>query len=114
MIAVFDLRFQPLQGANFAIVDKHVNKAFDLAFAVKYFVRNAGVLLVNRPQQRADIAKLNDALRGGLEKKGLKVNQADPAPFREMLRKAGFYADWKAKFGNEAWETLEGAVGKLA
>jgi tripartite ATP-independent transporter DctP family solute receptor len=66
------------------------------------------------PQQRADIAQLNDALRDGLEKKGLKVNHADPEPFRQMLRKAGFYSDWKAKFGNDAWSTLEGAVGKLA
>ncbi|HEY4375344.1 MAG TPA: TRAP transporter substrate-binding protein [Burkholderiales bacterium] len=64
--------------------------------------------------QRADIAKLNDSLRSGLEKKNVKFNQTDPAPFREALRKAGFYKDWKQKFGPEAWSVLEAAVGSLA
>ena len=30
------------------------------------------------------------------------------------LRNAGFYAEWKDKYGAEAWAVLEGAVGKLA
>jgi tripartite ATP-independent transporter DctP family solute receptor len=64
-------------------------------------------------QQRADIATLNDALRDGLIKKGLKVNQTDPAPFRDMLKKAGFYNDWKSKFGSQAWAVLEASVGRL-
>ena len=30
-----------------------------------------------------------------------------PQPFRDKLRKAGFYAEWKGKFGDEAWAILE-------
>jgi len=64
--------------------------------------------------QRQDIAKLNDNLQSDLQAKGLTFNKTDPAPFREALRKAGFYADWKGKYGEEAWAALEKAVGKLA
>ena len=35
----------------------------------------------------------------------------DPAPFRDKLRKAGFYAEWKKKYGDEAWAILEKSVG---
>jgi TRAP-type C4-dicarboxylate transport system substrate-binding protein len=64
-------------------------------------------------QQRADIAWLNDGLRNGLQAKGLKVNATDAGPFRDTLKKAGFYADWKTKFGPDAWSVLEASVGKL-
>jgi len=30
------------------------------------------------------------------------------------LAKSGFYADWKQKYGNEAWSVLEKYSGKLA
>jgi hypothetical protein len=41
-------------------------------------------------------------------------NQPDPGPFREKLRKAGFYSEWKGKYGDEAWALLERAAGSLA
>jgi hypothetical protein len=31
-----------------------------------------------------------------------------------MLRRAGFYSDWKRRFGDDAWATLEGVVGPLS
>jgi hypothetical protein len=31
-----------------------------------------------------------------------------------MLRSAGFYGQWKAKFGDEAWAKLEKYAGRLA
>ena len=31
-----------------------------------------------------------------------------------LMRESGFYAEWKARFGNEAWGLLEQTVGKLA
>jgi TRAP-type transport system periplasmic protein len=62
---------------------------------------------------RADTAHLNATLRGELTAKGLTFNQPDVAPFREKLRSAGFYAEWKAKYGEEAWAILEKSVGKL-
>ncbi len=64
--------------------------------------------------QRADVQKLNETLAGDLKAKGLAFNTPDTAPFREALRKAGFYAQWKAKYGDQAWGLLEKGVGSLA
>jgi tripartite ATP-independent transporter DctP family solute receptor len=65
-------------------------------------------------KDREDIAALNANLQPVLAAKGLVFNQPDPAPFREKLRKAGFYAEWKGRYGDEAWATLEKSVGTLA
>jgi tripartite ATP-independent transporter DctP family solute receptor len=65
-------------------------------------------------KERVDTAKLNGNLRGELESKGLLFNQPEVAPFREKLRSAGFYAEWKGKYGEQAWEILEKSVGKLS
>ena len=62
--------------------------------------------------QRADVQKLNETLRGELEAAGLAFNEVDPAPFEARLREAGFYAEWKGKYGDEAWAILEKAVGR--
>jgi tripartite ATP-independent transporter DctP family solute receptor len=64
--------------------------------------------------QREDVAQLNASLRGALEKRGLTFIETDASVFRATLKKAGFYADWRQKYGAEAWATLEGAVGGLA
>jgi tripartite ATP-independent transporter DctP family solute receptor len=65
-------------------------------------------------KQRQDIAQLNASLRLSLEKNGMRFNQCNPEPFREVLRKAGFYSEWKDKFGASAWNILEKSVGTLA
>ncbi|MFZ3349689.1 MAG: TRAP transporter substrate-binding protein [Xanthobacteraceae bacterium] len=65
-------------------------------------------------KERDDVAKLNASLQHDLAAKGLIFNKLDPAPFRNALRAAGFYTDWKKKYGDEAWAILEKAVGKLA
>jgi len=77
-----------------AIVAKHINAA--------------GV------NERADVAKLNAGLQKDLADKGLVFNQPNTAPFRDKLRSAGFYAEWKGKYGEQAWDLLEKAVGKLS
>ncbi|WP_316175400.1 TRAP transporter substrate-binding protein [Bradyrhizobium sp. SZCCHNRI1073] len=77
-----------------AVVAKHINAA-----AVK---------------EREDVAKLNAGLQAELASKGLTFNQPNVAPFRDKLRTAGFYAEWKGKYGDEAWALLEKAVGKLS
>ena len=64
-------------------------------------------------KERDDVAKLNAGLRQDLAGKGLIFNQPDPSPFREKLRQAGFYSEWKGKFGDQAWAILEKSVGKL-
>jgi TRAP-type C4-dicarboxylate transport system substrate-binding protein len=65
-------------------------------------------------KQREDIARLNKDAEGALTKAGISFNRPDTTPFREMLRSAGFYAQWKAKFGDEAWAKLEKYAGRLA
>jgi tripartite ATP-independent transporter DctP family solute receptor len=65
-------------------------------------------------KERDDVAKLNATLQQDLAAKGLVFNRPDPAPFRDKLRAAGFYTEWKGKYGDEAWSLLEKSVGKLA
>jgi tripartite ATP-independent transporter DctP family solute receptor len=73
--------------------------------------RNINAAAVNA---RVDTEKLNATVRQELTAKGLTFNQPDVAPFREKLRSAGFYSEWKGKYGEEAWAILEKAVGKLS
>jgi tripartite ATP-independent transporter DctP family solute receptor len=65
-------------------------------------------------KEREDVAELNATLQQSLAAKGLVFNRPDPAPFRDKLRSAGFYTEWKAKYGDEAWGLLEKSAGKLA
>lgn len=64
--------------------------------------------------ERADVAALNASLQADLAGKGLAFNTTNATLFRDKLRKGGFYAEWKAKFGDEAWAALEKVTGKLA
>ena len=64
--------------------------------------------------QRAEVYKLNETLAADLKAKGMAFNNGNTDAFREKLRQSGFYKDWKAKFGDEAWNLLEKYVGKLA
>lgn len=63
--------------------------------------------------QRADIAKLNGSLRDDLKSKGINMVEVDREAFRGALKKTSFYSDWKAKYGEQAWSTLEKYTGKL-
>jgi tripartite ATP-independent transporter DctP family solute receptor len=64
--------------------------------------------------ERADIAKLNDTVAGNLKTKGMTFVEVDKPAFRDALKKAGFYNEWKQKYGEQAWGILEGEVGTLA
>jgi tripartite ATP-independent transporter DctP family solute receptor len=65
-------------------------------------------------KERSDTEKLNATVREDLAAKGLIFNQPEVTAFRDKLRSAGFYAEWKANYGDEAWALLEKSVGKLA
>jgi TRAP-type C4-dicarboxylate transport system substrate-binding protein len=60
------------------------------------------------------MVKLNAGLESELKTRGLSFNDVDKKPFQEALRSAGFYAEWKRKFGDEAWAILEKYAGGLA
>ncbi len=64
-------------------------------------------------KERKDVADLNAMLQKTLEEKGMIFNTVEPEPFREKLRKNGFYAGWKREFGDEEWDLLEKVTGKL-
>jgi tripartite ATP-independent transporter DctP family solute receptor len=65
-------------------------------------------------KQRQDIKGLNESVQSDLQSKGLTFNTCDTDSFRAKLREAGFYTEWKQKFGPEAWGRLESVVGSLA
>jgi TRAP-type transport system periplasmic protein len=64
--------------------------------------------------ERQDVRKLNESLRNVLTQQGMVFNESNPEKFRSTLRAAGFYAEWKEKYGPEAWDVLENKVGALS
>lgn len=65
-------------------------------------------------QQRDDIFKLNASLEKELSEKGLAFSAVDTARFRAKLQSAGFYNEWKGKYGNDAWALLEKHTGAIS
>jgi len=64
-------------------------------------------------QQRADVKAMNETVQADLKAKGLVFNTTVPDSFRAKLREAGFYKEWKERFGADAWSLLEQQVGTL-
>ncbi len=64
-------------------------------------------------RERDDIRRLNNTVEVELKAKGLVFNPVNPQAFRGVLKQSGFYAEWKKKYGNEAWALLEKYAGKL-
>lgn len=63
--------------------------------------------------ERDEAEKQNESAKTLLTAHGMVFNEPDRASFRALLREAGFYADWKKRFGDEAWSLLEETVGTL-
>ena len=63
--------------------------------------------------QRADLARLNSTLTTDLKAKGVNIINVRQDDFRNKLRSAAFYTEWKAKYGATAWDLLEKVSGKL-
>jgi tripartite ATP-independent transporter DctP family solute receptor len=64
-------------------------------------------------EERQDIRKLNETLRDNLVQKGMIFNVTDPEKFRGTLRTTGFYAEWRDKYGPDAWSVFQRQVGAL-
>jgi TRAP-type transport system periplasmic protein len=64
--------------------------------------------------QRDDVKKANDTLQTDLTSKGMEFIKVDPAPFRAKLQGAGFYKEWRGKYGDEAWAVLEKFTGPIS
>ena len=63
--------------------------------------------------QRAEVEKMNAQLRSELESKGLQFIEVNNEDFRNKLVAAGFYAEWRKRYGEEPWSLLEKVTGKL-
>jgi TRAP-type transport system periplasmic protein len=64
-------------------------------------------------EDRADIAGLDASLKGKLESQGMQFNSPDAEPFRAILKRDGFYEQWRKTFGDEAWAVMESYTGRL-
>jgi tripartite ATP-independent transporter DctP family solute receptor len=65
-------------------------------------------------EERVAIRGLNDSVQGDLVAKGLMFNTPPSKPFRDKLTEAGFYEQWRSKFGEQTWGLLEHYTGKLS
>jgi len=65
-------------------------------------------------RERTEVEALNGSLQKTLATNGMAINDANKDSLRDKLRSAGFYTEWKAKFGDAAWAILERYTGKLA
>jgi tripartite ATP-independent transporter DctP family solute receptor len=63
--------------------------------------------------ERQDFIAMTQTEQQNLTAKGLRFNEPDLKPFREMLAKNGFYTDMKKTAGDKAWALLEKYVGPL-
>ncbi len=65
-------------------------------------------------QERKDIAGQLGEVQQFLAEKGMIVSTPpDLAPFRQKLKDAGFYKEWKDKLGADGWALLEEVTGGL-
>src|SRR3546814_13440523 len=72
----------------------------DIQTVVAKHVNAAGML------ERADVHALNDELQKKLTAEKMKFNTPDPKPIRDVLRDAGFYAEWKKNLGEQGWSKI--------
>jgi tripartite ATP-independent transporter DctP family solute receptor len=68
----------------------------------------------NAVKQRADIFAQNSGLEKELSDKGLIIADADTKSFQAKLQSAGFYKEWKEKFGADLWAMLEKYAGAIS
>ncbi len=64
-------------------------------------------------QQRAFVGAANVNLEQTLRHRGMVVNTVDIESFRERLRGANFYRNWRQSIGEEAWALMEAKVGTV-
>jgi TRAP-type transport system periplasmic protein len=73
-------------------------------------VRNAKTCVA---QQRDFVRAANADLEQTLRQRGMIVNTADVGSFRERLKGADFYDNWRQTVGEKAWAVMEAEVGKV-
>ena len=87
---------------NFAKIPK------DIQDVIRKHVMDASL------KERDDLAKLSLTVKQTLESHGMAFNEVDTGAFRDKLKSAGFYNEWKKTFGDPLWTTLEKFTGALS
>ena len=62
-------------------------------------------------RQRAEVEYMNANLEAELKSKGLEFFTVKNEDFRAKLVSAGFYNEWKKRFGDQVWSLLEQSAG---
>jgi TRAP-type C4-dicarboxylate transport system substrate-binding protein len=65
-------------------------------------------------RQREDSANMEESIRSRLTKTGMKFTDIDLESFRDQLRRQGYYARIKSKFGEQTWAVIQKATGVTA
>jgi TRAP-type transport system periplasmic protein len=81
---------------------------------LEFFVLNGNILSQAHPS--ADIQGIPFAFTSSEQVTSLadgKLNTVELESFRERLRGANFYRDWRQSIGDEAWTLMEAKVGKV-
>ncbi|MGE0222039.1 MAG: TRAP transporter substrate-binding protein [Acetobacteraceae bacterium] len=65
-------------------------------------------------RQREDTVQGNQEVRDILVRNRMAFNTVEQAPFRDVLRQAGYYREWRQRFGEKTWDVLERYAGRLA
>jgi tripartite ATP-independent transporter DctP family solute receptor len=79
----------------------------DIQTLISKHIKNAAI------QQRDDMRRLNNGLEAQLKAKGMVFNYPERSLFKDTLSKAGFYQEWRKKFGEEPMALLEKYTGRL-
>ena len=64
--------------------------------------------------QQKEFMRKDLEMEAVLQSKGMTFTTPDRSRFRAKLQSAGYYRDWKAKFGADAWSVLERYAGPLS
>lgn len=62
--------------------------------------------------QRAEIERQTANMQARLTSLGMSFGKPDIPAFQDALKRAGYYAEQRSKFGEDAWALLESSVGK--
>jgi tripartite ATP-independent transporter DctP family solute receptor len=65
-------------------------------------------------QASAAMAADEDGIETKLRSQGLVFNRPAVEPFRQVVRSAGLYAQWRDQYDSEAWKILSKTTGDLA
>jgi tripartite ATP-independent transporter DctP family solute receptor len=64
--------------------------------------------------ETADFIQRQTTIEAGLKTRGLLFNKPALAPFRQIIRSSGLYAQWRDQFDPAAWAIMEKTTGNLA